>query len=540
MDHLSPLDHSAQSVDGTSSETRRSAYVWHHTVSAPQVDITPLTLGSNPWITQTPETYIAAHGTESEREVGELLDEGESSEDEMMQGMSEGGTQVAAQMAPVILQSRFQHQNAPLPGKASHPSAQRTASSSAVVHFEIASMPEPREDERPMRNNQDQNVAAKAWNTQSPIAGIPLSAFANEPFARLTDNGLAYPDLPSGTSGASPAGSVNDTELSKLMQAMSLAVANGIEKGVQKALNTMRAEHKKAPSRAEADERGYYGDEDEVGDVEPSTTRSQGRTGPRDNNLLNCVLPTKGQLPRSASLAAVKAFADGLGDGPDIDEPLIDWEHELSTPWNKELLFLLSKSFLQRIKSGQEFPLTFDPDLHNMRRTDALPKNGEENAALRRNTRRQGIFNRRMNIINANKTAAQPLWSTIKDALNMLDVTGMSSDHTDDEASQDFKVVRRAKMPWRHEDLDVLCHAIDTYRTVSTVPQARGNRTLPRLSQLSTGSPKSHRQYVRGLPNSFYDQQWLSSLTRVERRKVGFTKAIDIPQLAVHEAYHTQ
>ncbi|KZS99824.1 uncharacterized protein LAESUDRAFT_765173 [Laetiporus sulphureus 93-53] len=532
MDHLSPLDHSAQSVDGTSSETRRSAYVWHHTVSAPQVDITPLTLGSNPWITQTPETYIAAHGTESEREVGELLDEGESSEDEMMQGMSEGGTQVAAQMAPVILQSRFQHQNAPLPGKASHLSAQRTASSGAVVRFEIASMPEPREDERPMGNNQDQNVAAKAWNTQSPIAGIPPSAFANEPFAQLTDNGLAYPDLPSGTSGASPAGSVNDTELSKLMQAMSLAVANGIEKGVQEALNTMRAERKKAPSRAEADERGYYRDEDEVGD-----------------------------LPRSASLAAVKAFADGLGDGPDIDEPLVDWEHELSTPWNKELLFLLSKSFLQRIKSGQEFPLTFDPDvimqpglersctaklrrvrmqLRNMRRTDALPKNGEENAALRRNTRHQGIFNRRMNIINANKTAAQPLWSTIKDALNMLDVMGMSSDHTDDEASQDFKVVRRAKMPWRHEDLDVLCHAIDTYRTVSTVPQARGNRTLPRLSQLSTGSPKSHRQYVRGLPNSFYDQQWLSSLTRVERRKVGFTKVIDIPQLAVHEAYHTQ
>lgn len=54
---------------------------------------------------------------------------------------------------------------------------------------------------------------------------------------------------------------------------------------------------------------------------------------------------------------------DGSGDGPDIGQPLIDWNGELSSRWNKEMILLLCREFLQRVKSGAELPLLFDPEL---------------------------------------------------------------------------------------------------------------------------------------------------------------------------------
>lgn len=259
---------------------------------------------------------------------------------------------------------------------------------------------------------------------------------------------------------------------------------------------------------------------------------------------------------------------DGSGDGPDIIHPLIDWSHELSYRWNKELIFLLSREFRQKVISGAEFPLLFDPylmteamltrsctmKLQRIREKvhNAQSANGEEErakgaAALRRNTRRQGVsaiplhlhppltpviqtLNRRMNTVSANRASKHEPWSSVEQVLSMLDVTGMSSDHTDEDASRGFKVVRCARMPWRSDSLTVLCHAIDTYKP-SVMPHSRGNRSLPRLTQLSATSPTSGRQCVRGLPKSFYDPQWLASLSRQERFSIAHTPAIEIPHL---------
>lgn len=104
---------------------------------------------------------------------------------------------------------------------------------------------------------------------------------------------------------------------------------------------------------------------------------------------------------------------DGSGDGPDIGVPVFDWASELSSRWNKEMILLLSREFLQRIKSGSELPLAFDASFMSedqlmrfcttkLRRTHAQNRNvgvkdsgkkkkTDDTATSRRNTRRQGV-----------------------------------------------------------------------------------------------------------------------------------------------------
>lgn len=137
---------------------------------------------------------------------------------------------------------------------------------------------------------------------------------------------------------------------------------------------------------------------------------------------------------------------------------------------------------------------------------------------------------RRAQIINANKGSSPALWDKIEEILEQLEVAGMSSDHTDEEAGAPFKVVQRARLQWRHDKLNKLFTNLDTYNA-STGTLKRGNRALPRGSQLLSSTPKSNRHCVHGLPKSFYDPQWLASLTRIERHKLGSTTDVEVPQL---------
>ncbi|KZT05325.1 uncharacterized protein LAESUDRAFT_760214 [Laetiporus sulphureus 93-53] len=539
-------------------------------IALPAVDVTPAELSGNPWVTITPEAYAESH------EIGfvGIHDEGSpgpseheySSEDEMRQDIFD---ESLVNEALVAL-------------------SDEVPAFDAMLHHERASdrvAPESRAPSIGVSHVSHSELVFQFPNGRS-------SAFLSivEGHGHATAPGIIL-----GASVGPPVSTaerpIDDAPLSKLMQAMSLAVATGVREGVQKALDTVgnQGGHKggrtqfgsrgnaghgihdrvdrssraaTGSGRMDVDEEEYFGDEDEGGDA-CAILRSQGRKGPRDNNLFNArfrdylrsrhVLPISGVRPQSATPDAVQAFADGSGDGPDIAAPLIDWNHELSSRWNKEVVFLLSRDFLQRIKSGHESPLVFDEEtmsqiaiarsctmklqrvrieIRDAGRLDSDKKKSENAAAFRRNTRRQGIFNRRMGIVKANKASERSLWGAIEEVLELLDIAGMSSDHTDDGITQDFKVVRRARLLWRHDDLEILCHAIDTFHAMSRIPQSRGNRALLRISLLTVSSLKSSRQYVRGLPRSFYDAQWLASLDKSECQQVGYTSAIEIPHLA--------
>lgn len=145
-------------------------------------------------------------------------------------------------------------------------------------------------------------------------------------------------------------------------------------------------------------------------------------------------------------------------------------------------------------------------------------------------TRDRQLLVRRAQIINANKDSAPHLWSAIEDILEQLEAAGMSSDQTDEEVSRDFKVVRKVQLPWRHNKLNALLANIDTYHAfVGSL--RRGNRALPRIAEIRPSTSKSSRRCVRGLPKSFYDPQWLASLSNLERHKLDYATDVEIPQL---------
>ncbi|KZT05415.1 uncharacterized protein LAESUDRAFT_760288 [Laetiporus sulphureus 93-53] len=435
--------------------------------------------------------------------------------------------------------------------------------SSPEVVFQFNNHPGIQNVQRPMDGTTAQSLPHVPLVSRPPPDNVPSAAVGSTlgPSSSAPDFGMSGP-------------AIEETDLAKLMQAMSLAVANGIKEGVQRALKAVDAQKSNnrpggvvskcrnvtgKSVRMELDEDEYFGDANERKTL---TKRTKSQRGPRDNNTLNArfrqylrskgVLPIDGGLPVGASPSVVEAFIDGTGDGPDIAMLLVDWTSELSSQWNRELILLLSREFLNRIKSGLEFPLLFDPEAMTetilmrsctakLRRVHAQVRHAgsdewkkrkvNDAAALRRNMRRQGIFMRRAQVVNTNKRSSPTLWSAVEDVLEKLEVAGMSSDHTDEEASSRHKVVHRARLLWRHEDIDALLSAIDSYQTMSGALQSRGNRALPRIQELSSKSPKSSRLCVRGLPKSYYDPQWLASLTKVERSRVGCTSDNEIPHL---------
>ncbi|KZT04246.1 uncharacterized protein LAESUDRAFT_761364 [Laetiporus sulphureus 93-53] len=485
---------------------------WHNTVASQQVI---LNAASNPWVNVTQEMYR------------ESLDAA-SSEPRQAQSSEEPSSDDELEVHEIILSSQGEIVSEPTEDVQAHShtyydyfhqeSMQGILSVSAVEALE---------------SHVERNGPSSAHESELPRVGSQYGLFSvqdsiaidNDPRfvsleAQHPEGGTITQQVfqldPPGLNSSGP--SVDESDLTRLLQAMSLAVANGIKEGVQRALDAVVEQKSHCRSSGSADaRRNVTGgsaemefDEDEYfGDVEHRerpAARTKCRRGPRSNNAFNArfrqylrikgILPADGRLPASAMPSVVEAFIDGIGDGPDITLPLMDWSSELSSLWNKELILLLSREFLQRIKSGSEFPLLFDPETMTettllrsctakLRRMQAQVRHAgsrdweerkaNDAAALRRNTRRQGIFVRRAQIVNANKGSSPALWNAVENILEKLEVAGMSSDHTDEEASKRHKVVRRAQLPWRHDDVDALLSAVDGYQTASGALGLKGN-----------------------------------------------------------------
>lgn len=150
--------------------------------------------------------------------------------------------------------------------------------------------------------------------TQTQGSTLPISMSSmplRPPDTPSLDATISCMGIPSGAQD--PA--ADDPPLSNLMQAMSLAVANGIKEGVRQALDAITqqsTEHKISPARTkreslsydtrnngdneqkpardsrdtDIEEEDYFGDEDNDESF-GRPVKSQGRVGRRDNNLLN-------------------------------------------------------------------------------------------------------------------------------------------------------------------------------------------------------------------------------------------------------------
>ncbi|KZT01500.1 uncharacterized protein LAESUDRAFT_763635 [Laetiporus sulphureus 93-53] len=343
---------------------------WHTTVAPQQIDVTPTNVTNNPWVNITHEMYRESLDmADSEPPQGQLSEELSSDEErEFNERWPNGACEVlpTSKVTGLLLYKRsfgfvsettdfqnnggMQHQPALYAGRFVNASQSHTRHDVVTEEYEsdLAVM------ELQYGSFGVQNGAA--IDDSSPEV---VFQFNNHPGIQ-TSNVLwtkqlhnhfpmfhCAPDF--GMSG--PA--IEETDLAKLMQAMSLAVANGIKEGVQRALKVVDAQksnnrpggvvskHRNVAGESvqmELDEDEYFGDADERKTL---TERTKSRRGPRDNNALNArfrqylrskgVLPIDGGLPVGASPSVVKAFIDGTGDGPDIAMPLVDWTSELSS-----------------------------------------------------------------------------------------------------------------------------------------------------------------------------------------------------------------
>ncbi|KAI0924837.1 hypothetical protein AcW2_005599 [Taiwanofungus camphoratus] len=121
---------------------------------------------------------------------------------------------------------------------------------------------------------------------------------------------------------------------------------------------------------------GYDGDLEDFEkdmELEMRSVRKRGvKQGRRTTNILNDqfreylrmkgVLPTHGAcLSDCIDIAVVEAYAAGMGDGPDIAAPRLDWMADFKSSWNRETIHILSKDFLREVRAGDHRLLEYNP-----------------------------------------------------------------------------------------------------------------------------------------------------------------------------------
>ncbi|OBZ68263.1 hypothetical protein A0H81_12043 [Grifola frondosa] len=265
-----------------------------------------------------------------------------------------------------------------------------------------------------------------------------------------------------------------------------VAVSQGVKEGVKEGIAAF-VENQESFGGYEADEESSIQPGLRRENQRPRKQLSKGvRPGGIHHNLFNDILREKNVPPPSVLPSIVEAFEKGLGPGPNVAGPQIDWSRPFGSAWNKELIFLLVTEFLEEIRSGSHIPLVYDTEtmsvkdmmkvcsnkLQRTRNTHIQLETGGEaevlqmrqdvNTAARRTVRRHGTFTRRTRIIEQNRNRDPELWQAIHRIHNLLQPGGTSSDETDIEGRPREKRVRRVALRWLNQDVSSMWKAVET------------------------------------------------------------------------------
>ncbi|RDB29028.1 hypothetical protein Hypma_015652 [Hypsizygus marmoreus] len=270
-----------------------------------------------------------------------------------------------------------------------------------------------------------------------------------------------------------------------------------------------------------------------------------------EQSLLREFLQNKG-LNQSAKLRIapshlVKAFTEDNNGGPSAETPEFDWFSPFTSPWNRELLFLLATVFkailsktsglinekwgnipwlikliakrLERVRTAYKNDLPPPPGSSESEDQKKLRiKQREERRLknLRRNTRRKGTFDRRRDIIRERFNEDPGFWRQLKAIHEELGEAGMSSDDTEtEEQGLSPKTVRRIPKVWINPAVSSLWESVEKIGRSSTSPHA-GNSKCPRIFSGSM-TTSTHTKAIPKLPSNFYDELWWKSQTRSDQ-----------------------
>lgn len=99
-------------------------------------------------------------------------------------------------------------------------------------------------------------------------------------------------------------------------------------------------------------------------------------------------------------------------------------------------------------------------------------------------------------------------WDLMKEAVDILDIAGMSSEESEDENEMTLQVNRVKILPWRW-DVTALLQQVDNLRLQEQDAFAKqGSKPGPRSR--SASNPVSTRKPPSGWPISLYDPDWLA------------------------------
>lgn len=109
--------------------------------------------------------------------------------------------------------------------------------------------------------------------------------------------------------------------------------------------------------------------------------------------------------------------------------------------------------------------------------------------------------------------SAHRVWSFLKKVVETLGPEGMSSDESDVEDNAYVFRFFTKRMPWR-KDLTAEFRTIDAEWIADVKLRGTSNRRVPRAR--NSAAPVTTRKPRSGLPQSFYDRQYLDSLDEQE------------------------
>ncbi|KDQ55335.1 hypothetical protein JAAARDRAFT_195733 [Jaapia argillacea MUCL 33604] len=234
------------------------------------------------------------------------------------------------------------------------------------------------------------------------------------------------------------------------------------------------------------------------------------------------------------------------GNGPSINNLLLDWHQYALSPWNKDAVFLLAREGLAKLRKGKQPAVVADPRAPRASTTlvnqaTVVLRAAEEQALVaqcaRRISRKHGLYEQRGTTIleqiqtsNDPETAAE--WNKAGVIHGVLAVDGMSSDETDVDslAPGKQKTVMWVEKGYLAEDVPCMWTVIDSYHNPirpNGYPKP-GNKPLPHKRQVIKVSKD---RFKKGLPQNLYCTAYWSNLNPMQRLILEPKLVIPIPKL---------